>query len=190
MTRLSARDRGASRVGRPVRRRSRDRLGGESLPAWGLLAALGWPMLAQAQDIGPLVLIVALPGVLLGVAGSVWFKVLLLSRPRYRASRPRLRRFLGLGLADFAVWALLLPAVLALRIGGQWVYREHMLLAIVAAFACGYLLNYFAFRRTLMQAGTGLSAGVALSASFTIAMPALVFIAGSTIFVIASLLQQ
>jgi hypothetical protein len=168
----------------------RDCPGAAPLPACGLLTALWWPTLAQAQDIGPLVLIVALPSVLLGAAGSVWLKVLLLSRPLYRAQRPRLRRFVGLGLADFAVWALLLPAVLALRLSGQWVYREHMLLALVAAFVCSYLVNYFAFRRALLQAGAGLAAGVLLSALFAIAMPALVFIAGSTIFVIASLLQQ
>jgi hypothetical protein len=89
-------------------------------------ATLVLPTMAYAQNVGPLVFFVVLPAILLGAFFSVVLKFGLLSLPRYKRARPRLRRFIGIALVDLAVWTLALPSGLLLRFGNRWVYKADL----------------------------------------------------------------
>ena len=158
--------------------------------ACSIAAALALPAMAHAQDVGPLVFFVALPAVGLGIILSVVLKFVLLSRPRYRQSRPRLRRFVGIAMLDFAIWVLALPASLALRFGTAWVYKEYLPVALILTVAAGYLANYVAFHRAVTR-GTGsvTFVSLALVLLLTLLMPLLIILFAFLMFWIGSFVQ-
>jgi hypothetical protein len=161
-----------------------------TLIACSVGAALVLPAIAHAQDVGPLVLFVVLPAILLGAIFSVVLKFGLLSLPRYRQARPRLRRFIGIALADFAIWALALPSGLALRFGTRWVYKEYLPVALILAVAAGYVANYLAFHRTASGGAGGVTAaGMALVFLLTLLLPLLIIAFALVIFWIGSIIS-
>ena len=153
-------------------------------------AGLALPTIAYAQNVGPLVFGIVLPGILLGAIFSVVLKFGLLSLPRYRQARPRLRRFIGIALADFAIWALALPSGLALRFGTRWVYKEYLPVALILAVAAGYVANYLAFHRTASVGAEGVTAaGMALIFLLTLLLPLLIIAFALVIFWIGSIIS-
>ena len=151
------------------------------------MAALALPAIARAQDVGPLVFFVALPAIGLGIILSVVLKFVLLSRPRHRQFRPRLRRLVGMALTDFAIWALALPASFALRFGTAWVYKEYVPVPLILALAAGYVGNYVAFHRAVTR-GTGsvTVVSLALVLLLTLLMPLLIILFAVLMFWIGS----
>jgi hypothetical protein len=138
-------------------------------------AALALPTVANAQNVGPLVFGVVLPGILLGTIFSVVLKFGLLSFHRYRQVRPRLRGFIGIALADFAIWALALPSGLALRFGTRWVYKEYLPVALILAVAAGYVANYLAFHWAVARGTESVTVvSMALVLLLTLLMPLLI----------------
>ena len=161
-----------------------------TLMACSVGAPLVLPAIAHAQDVGPLVVFVVLPAILLGAIFSVVLKFGLLSIPRYRQARPRLRRFIGIALADFAIWALALPSGLALRFGTRWVYKEYLPVALILAVAAGYVANYLAFHRTASVGAEGVTAaGMALIFLLTLLLPLLIIAFALVIFWIGSIIS-
>ena len=161
-----------------------------TLMACSVGAPLVLPAIAHAQDVGPLVVFVVLPAILLGAIFSVVLKFGLLSLPRYRQARPRLRRFIGIALADFAIWALALPSGLALRFGTRWVYKEYLPVALILAVAAGYIANYLAFHRTASVGAEGVTAaGMALIFLLTLLLPLLIIAFALVIFWIGSIIS-
>ena len=146
-----------------------------TLMACSVGAPLVLPAIAHAQDVGPLVVFVVLPAILLGAIFSVVLKFGLLSLPRYRQARPRLRRFMGIALADLAIWALALPSGLALRFGTRWVYKEYLPVALILAVAAGYVANYLAFHWAVARGTESVTVvSMALVLLLTLLMPLLI----------------
>ena len=153
-------------------------------------AALALPAVANAQNIGPLVFGVVLPSIVLGTIFSVILKFALLSLPRYRQVRPRPRRFIGIALVDFAVWALALPSGLALRFGNRWVYKEYLPVALILAVAAGYVANYLAFHRAVSRGAEGVPVvSMALVLLLTLLLPLLIISFVLVIFWIGSFIS-
>ena len=162
-----------------------------TLIACCLGATLALPAVANAQNIGPLVFGVVLPSILLATIFSVILKFGLLSLPRYRQVRPRLRRFIGTALVDFAVWALALPSGLALRFGNRWVYKEYLPVALIIAVAAAYLANYLAFHRAASRGAEGVTVvSMALVLLLTLLLPLLIISFVIVIFWIGSFISS
>jgi hypothetical protein len=161
-----------------------------TLIACCVVAAPALPAIAHAQDVGPLVFFVVLPAILLGAIFSVVLKFGLLSLPRHRQSRPRLRRFIGIALVDFAIWALALPSGLALRFGNRWVYKEYLPVALILAVAAGYAANYLAFHWAVSRGAGGVTVvSLALVLLLTLLMPLLIISFVLLIFWIGSFIS-
>jgi hypothetical protein len=153
-------------------------------------AALALPASAHAQDVGPLVFFMVLPAILLGALFSIVLKFALLSLPRYRKARPRLRRFIGIALVDLAVWTLALPSGLLLRFGNRWVYKADLPLALISAIAVGYIVNHVTFHRAASGGAESVTAAsMALVFVLTLLLPLLIIAFALVIFWLGSFIS-
>ncbi len=147
-----------------------------------LIAAAASVSSPEAGDLGSVLLWVAVPAVLLGTAAAAAIKRAVLSRPRFSKHRPGLRTFIWVGIADMVAWAVLWPALLALRLRGLESGRVLWVLALLMVVALGYLANRYGFGRAFDPQVAGSIRGTLLAELFTILMPVLSVAFGFAIF--------
>ena len=73
---------------------------------------------APAEDLGRILMWVAVPAVILATIVAGFIKRAILSSPRFRDRRPTWRTFAWVAVSDMMAWAVLWPALLAVRIQG------------------------------------------------------------------------
>ncbi len=135
------------------------------------------------EDFSQLLVWVAVPAAILGALAAAAIKRAVLSRPRFREHRPGLRAFVWVGLADLVVWAVLWPALLAVRLQGISSNRGLWVLALLMVVALGYIANRYGFGRAFDPSVAGGVRGTILAELFTILMPVLAVGFGIAIFV-------
>lgn len=154
------------------------------LTATALSAA---PAAAAAEDLGRLLVWVAVPAAILAALAAGVIKRAVLSSPRFRAFRPHLRTFVWVGLADLIAWAVLWPALLAVRLQGNPSNRSLWILALMMVIALAYIANRYGFGKAFDPEVAGSLRGTLLAELFTILMPVLGVIFGLVIFFVVNL---
>jgi hypothetical protein len=116
---------------------------------------------------------VAVPAAILGatVAGAI--KRAVLASPRFLEHRPGVRTFVWVGLADLVVWAVLWPALLAVRLQGVGPRRGLWVLALLMVVSLGYIANRYGFHKALHPDVAGGVRGTLVAELFTVLMPLL-----------------
>jgi hypothetical protein len=122
-----------------------------------------------AEDLGRLLLWVAVPAVILATI-------------RFRERRPTWRTFAWVAVSDAVAWAMLWPALLAVRIHGIGGGRGLWMIALLLVVALGYMGNRYGFGRAFDPAIAGSLRGTLLAELFTILMPVLAVVFGVLIF--------
>jgi hypothetical protein len=146
-----------------------------------LVAALqGTP--SPADDLGRLLVLVAVPAAILGALVAAVIKRAVLSRPRFRRHRPGLRTFIWIMTADIAVWGVLWPSLLVVRIQGLSGHRGLWVIGLLLVVALGYIANRYGFAKAFDPAVAGSVRGTLLAELFTILMPVLSVGFGLVIF--------
>ena len=135
-----------------------------------------------AEDLGRLLLWVAVPAVILATVAAGFIKRAVLTSPRFRDRRPTWRTFAWVAVSDMVAWAVLWPALLALRIQGIGGGRVLWIMALLLVVALGYTGNRYGFGRAFDPAIAGSLRGTLLAELFTILMPALAVVFGVLIF--------
>ncbi len=135
-----------------------------------------------AEDLGRLLVLVAVPAAILGAFVAAIIKRAVLSSPRFRKRRPGLRTFVWIMIADMAVWGVLWPSLLAVRIQGMSGHRGLWVIALLLVVALGYIANRYGFARAFDPAVAGNVRGTLLAELFTILMPVLSVCFGLVIF--------
>ena len=102
-----------------------------------------------AEDLGRLLVWVAVPAVILGTIAAAAIKRAILSLPRFRDFRPPWRIVIWVGISDIVAWAVLWPALLAVRIQGIGANRDLWIVALLLVVALGYTGNRYGFNRAL-----------------------------------------
>ena len=134
------------------------------------------------EDLAQLLVWVAVPAAILGALAAGAIKRAVLSSPRFRDHRPGVRTFVWVGLADLVAWAILWPALLAVRLQGVSSNRGLWILALMMVIALGYIANRYGFGRAFDPSVAGSVRGTMLAELFTILMPVLAVIFGLVIF--------
>jgi hypothetical protein len=134
------------------------------------------------EDLAHLLVWVAVPAAILGALAAAAIKRAVLSRPRFRGHRPGLRTFVWVGLADLVTWAILWPALFAVRLQGVSSHRSLWVFALLMVVALGYVANRYGFGRVLDPSVAGSVRGTMLAELFTILMPVLAVVFGIVIF--------
>jgi hypothetical protein len=135
-----------------------------------------------AEDLGRLLLWVAVPAVILATVVAAFIKRAILSSPRFRDRRPTWRTFAWVAVSDMVAWAVLWPALLAVRIQGIGGGRALWVFALLLVVALGYTGNRYGFGKAFDPAVAGSLRGTLLAELFTILMPVLAVIFGLLIF--------
>jgi hypothetical protein len=135
-----------------------------------------------AEDLGRLLLWVGVPAVILATIVAAFIKRAVLSSPRFRDRRPTWRTFAWVAVSDMVAWAVLWPALLAVRIQGVGGGRGIWILALLLVVALGYTGNRYGFGRAFDPAIAGSLRGTLLAELFTILMPVLAVIFGVLIY--------
>jgi hypothetical protein len=135
-----------------------------------------------AEDLGRLLLWVAVPAVILATIVAAFIKRAILSSPRFRERRPTWRTFAWVAVSDAVAWAMLWPALLAVRIHGIGGGRGLWMIALLLVVALGYMGNRYGFGRAFDPAIAGSLRGTLLAELFTILMPVLAVVFGVLIF--------
>lgn len=135
-----------------------------------------------AEDLGRLLLWVAVPAVILATIAAGFIKHAILSTPRFRQRRPTWRTFAWVAVSDMVAWAVLWPALLAVRIQGIGGGRGIWIIALLLVVALGYTGNRYGFGRAFDPAVAGSLRGTLLAELFTILMPVLAVVFGVLIF--------
>ena len=135
-----------------------------------------------AEDLGWLLLWVAIPAVILATIFAAFIKRAILSSPRFRDRRPNWRTVAWVAVSDMVAWAVLWPALLAVRIHGIGGGRGIWIIALLLVVALGYTGNRYGFGRAFDPAIAGSLRGTLLAEFFTILMPVLAVIFGVLIF--------
>jgi len=135
-----------------------------------------------AEDFGRLLLWAAVPAVILATIAAGFIKRVILSSPRFRGRRPSWRTFAWVAISDMLAWAVLWPALLAVRIQGISGGRGLWIMALLLVVALGYTGNRYGFGRAFDPAIAGSLRGTLLAELFTILMPVLAVIFGVLIF--------
>ena len=135
-----------------------------------------------AQDLGRLLLWVAVPAVILATIVAAFIKRAILSSPRFRERRPTWRTFAWVAVSDAVAWAVLWPALLAVRIHGIGGGRGLWMIALLLVVALGYTGNRYGFGLAFDPAIAGSLRGTLLAELFTILMPVLAAVFGVLIF--------
>jgi hypothetical protein len=141
-----------------------------------------------AEDLGRLLLWVAVPAVILATIVAGLIKRAILSTPRFRDRRPGWRTFVWVAVSDMVAWAVLWPALLAVRIQGLGGGRGLWIVALLMVVALGYTGNRYGFGRAFDPAIAGSLRGTLLAELFTILMPVLAVLFGLLIFGLLSLI--
>jgi uncharacterized membrane protein len=142
-----------------------------------------------AEDLGQLLVWVALPAVLIATLIAARIKWAVLSRPRYRAHRPGIRTFAWVAIADMVAWAVLWPALVAVRIRGVGDMRGLWVVALLMVVALGYVANRYGFGRAFHPEVAGSMRGTLVAELFTILMPVLAVLIGLLILWLLSVVQ-
>ena len=148
----------------------------------GLQAPPAASPIGPPEDLSQLLVWVAVPAAILGALAAAAIKRAVLSRPRFREHRPGLRAFVWVGLADLVAWAVLWPALLAVRLQGISSNRGLWVLALLMVVALGYIANRYGFGRAFDPSVAGGVRGTILAELFTILMPVLAVGFGIVIF--------
>jgi hypothetical protein len=135
-----------------------------------------------AEDLGRLLLWVAVPAVILATIAAGFIKRAILSSPRFRDRRPPWRTFAWIAVSDMVAWAVLWPALLVVRIQGIGGSRGLWIIALLLVVALGYTGNRYGFGRAFDPAIAGSLRGTLLAELFTILMPVLAVVFGVLIF--------
>ena len=144
------------------------------MPPFAALLAAALPSAPPpAEDLGRLLVLVAVPAAILGSFVAAVIKRAILSRPRFRRHRPGLRTFVWIMVADMAVWGVLWPSLLAVRIEGMSGHRGLWVIALLLVVALGYIANRYGFAKAFDPAVAGNVRGTLLAEFFTILMPVL-----------------
>jgi hypothetical protein len=153
------------------------------MPLLAVMTASAFPAApAPAEDLGRLLLWVAVPAVILATIVAGFIKRAILSTPRFRDRRPTWRTFAWVAVSDMVAWAVLWPALLAVRIQGLGGGRGLWIFALLLVVALGYTGNRYGFGRAFDPAIAGSLRGTLLAELFTILMPLLAVIFGVLIF--------
>jgi hypothetical protein len=135
-----------------------------------------------AEDLGWLLLWVGVPAVILATIVAAFIKRAVLSSPRFRDRRPAWRTFAWVAVSDMMAWAVLWPALLAIRIQGIGGGRGLWIMALLLVVALGFTGNRYGFGRAFDPAIAGSLRGTLLAELFTILMPVLAVIFGVLIY--------
>ncbi len=135
-----------------------------------------------AEDLGRLLLWVVVPAVILATIVAAFIKRAVLSSPQFRDRRPTWRTFAWVAVSDMMAWAVLWPALLAVRIQGVGGGRSLWIVALLLVVALGYTGNRYGFGRAFNPAIVGSLRGTLLAELFTILMPVLAVVFGALIF--------
>jgi len=146
-----------------------------------LQASPAGPTTGPPSELEQLLVWVAVPAAILGALAAAAIKRAVLSRPRFRDHRPGFRAFIWVGLADLVVWAILWPALLAVRLQGISSNRGLWVLALLMVVALGYIANRYGFGRAFDPSVAGSVRGTMLAELFTILMPVLAVVFGIVI---------
>lgn len=141
-----------------------------------------------AEDLGQLLIWIAVPAVILATITAALIKRAILSRPRFRDRRPNWRTFAWVAISDMVAWAILWPALLAVRLQGIGSNRGLWIFALLLVVALGYLGNRYGFGRAFDPTVAGSLRGTLLAELFTVLMPVLAVVFGLLIFWILSLI--
>ena len=138
-----------------------------------------------AEDLGRLLVWVAVPAAILGAAVAGGIKRAILSSEKFRSHRPGYLRFIWIAIADMVAWGVLWPALIVVRIqGGGSSNRGLWILALLMVVALGYIANRYGFARAFHPEVAGSFRGTMLAELFTILMPVLSVIFGFGIFLL------
>jgi hypothetical protein len=135
-----------------------------------------------AEDLSQLLLGVVVPAVILATIAAAFIKRAILSTPRFRDRRPTWHTFVWVAVSDMVAWAVLWPALLAVRIQGIGGGRAIWVIALLLVVALGYTGNRYGFGRAFDPAVAGSLRGTLLAELFTILMPVLAVVFGVPIF--------
>jgi hypothetical protein len=135
-----------------------------------------------AEDLGRLLLWVAVPAVILATIVAAFIKHAILSSARFRDRRPTWRTFAWIAVSDMLAWAVLWPALLAVRIQGLGGGRGLWIIALLLVVALAYTGNRYGFGRAFDPAFAGSLRGTLLAELFTVLMPLLAVVFGLLIF--------
>ena len=135
-----------------------------------------------SEDLGRLLVWVAVPAVILATIAAAVIKRAILSLPRFHDYRPFWRTVIWVGISDIVAWAVLWPALLAVRIQGIGANRGLWIVALLLVVALGYTGNRYGFNRALNPQIAGSLRGTLLAELFTILMPILAVAFGLMIF--------
>jgi hypothetical protein len=136
-----------------------------------------------AEDLGRLLVWVAVPAAILGAGVAGLIKRAILSREKYRAHRPGHLKFIWIAIADMVAWGVLWPSLIVVRLqGGAAANRGLWVLALLMVVALGYIANRYGFAKALHPDVAGSLRGTLLAELFTILMPVLSVVFGLLIF--------
>jgi hypothetical protein len=159
------------------------------MTAFAVLAtATGAADQAAVSDLSRLLVWVAIPAAILGAVVAGVIKRAVLARPRYSDHRPPPRTYVWVAIADLVAWAVLWPALLAVRIQGLGSGRALWTAALLLVVALGYLANRYGFARALHPETAGSVRGTLIAELFTILMPLLSVLFGVIIYYAVRLL--
>jgi len=136
----------------------------------------------SAEDLGRLLVWIAVPAAVLGAAAAALIKRAILSKPKFRNQRPMARTFVWIAIADMVAWGVLWPALLVVRIQGVVGQRGLWLIALLLVVALGYIANRYGFGKAFDPSVAGSLRGTLLAELFTILMPVLSLGFGFLIF--------
>jgi hypothetical protein len=151
-------------------------------PIAAMLVAALPGALPPAEDLGRLLVLVAVPAAVLGALAAAFIKRAVLSRSRFRRHRPGLRTFIWIMIADMAVWGVLWPSLLAVRIQGVSGHRGLWVIGLLLVVALGYIANRYGFAKAFDPAVAGNVRGTLLAELFTVLMPVLSVVFGLIFF--------
>ena len=135
-----------------------------------------------AEELNRLLVWVAVPAAILGALAAAVIKRAVLSSSRFRDHRPGLGTFAWITIADMVTWAVLWPALLAVRLQGGMTNRGLWVLGLLMVVALGYLANRYGFAKAFDPSVAGSLRGTLLAELFTILMPVLAVVFGLVIF--------
>jgi hypothetical protein len=141
---------------------------------------------ATAENLGRLLVWVAVPACIVGALVAAAIKRAVLSKPRFREHRPGVRTFIWVAIADLIVWGVLWPSLLAVRLQGIGSNRGLWVFALLLVVALGYIANRYGFGKAFHPEVAGSMRGTLVAELFTILMPVLAVVFGLALYAVLS----